>query len=116
MVASVLVSVISMISFPKQCLVSAANGYDDYYKQAATDDAGASSSTDDASANQYEAAATNDYTAVADDTYSSSGGSSGSNAYEYEQSQYQNTDDDTFHWNSNKGLDGVSVMPLSCIN
>ncbi|KAL7565641.1 hypothetical protein ACA910_018999 [Epithemia clementina (nom. ined.)] len=30
--------------------------------------------------------------------------------------QYANTDDDVFHWNSNVGFDGVSVMPVSCIN
>lgn len=25
-------------------------------------------------------------------------------------------DDDLFHWNSNVGFDGVSMMPVSCIN
>lgn len=28
----------------------------------------------------------------------------------------QNIDDDMFHWSENIGFDGVSVMPLSCIN
>lgn len=27
-----------------------------------------------------------------------------------------NIDDDMFHWSDNIGFDGVSVMPLSCIN
>lgn len=29
---------------------------------------------------------------------------------------YQYSDDDVFHWNQNVGFDGVSIMPLSCIN
>ena len=37
-------------------------------------------------------------------------------AYQQEQNQYEITDDDVFHWDENVGFDGVSVMPLSCIN
>jgi hypothetical protein len=66
-----------------------------------------------ASANN-DAAAGDDGNSAANDDQSSS--SSSSNSYENEQKQYQNADDDTFHWNSNIGFDGVSVMPLSCIN
>ena len=38
--------------------------------------------------------------------------------YLQELHQYGNVNDDTFYWNSNNnvGFDGVSVMPLSCIN
>jgi hypothetical protein len=37
--------------------------------------------------------------------------------YAKERQNYQNGgDDDTFHWNSNVGFEGVSVMPVSCIN
>jgi hypothetical protein len=69
-------------------------------------DDGAANANDDAAA-----AAADDGNAAANDDQSSS-----SNSYENEQKQYQNTDDDSFHWNSNIGFDGVSVMPLSCIN
>ena len=82
-----------------------ANVNNDDAAQAAGDDAAAEESNDDAAA----AAETTDD--------NSSGSSSSSNsAYENEQQQYQDTDDDTFHWNQNIGFDGVSVMPLSCIN
>ena len=61
---------------------------------------------DDAAGDDGNAAAAND----------DGSSSSSSNSYQNEQKQYQNADDDTFHWNSNIGFDGVSVMPLSCIN
>ncbi|KAL3941938.1 MAG: hypothetical protein SGBAC_003794 [Bacillariaceae sp.] len=43
----------------------------------------------------------------------------GGNGEEYADdwaSSGQNYDDDMFHWSDNIGFDGVSVMPLSCIN
>jgi hypothetical protein len=33
-----------------------------------------------------------------------------------DEQSYQYSDDDVFHWNQNVGFDGVSIMPLSCIN
>jgi len=36
--------------------------------------------------------------------------------YHKEQQQYQNHDDDVFQWSGNNGFNGVSVMPVSCIN
>ena len=48
-----------------------------------------------------------------DAAYGSSGDDQVSNE---EAAAYANADDDVFHWNSNVGFDGVSVMPLSCIN
>ncbi|CAB9503732.1 expressed unknown protein (Partial), partial [Seminavis robusta] len=43
-------------------------------------------------------------------------GNGGGDAVQAEQAAYANADDDVFHWNSNVGFDGVSVMPISCIN
>jgi hypothetical protein len=40
----------------------------------------------------------------------------GTSSYQKEKAQYENIDDDKFHWNQNIGFDGVSIMPLSCIN
>lgn len=39
-----------------------------------------------------------------------------SSGYQKEQQQYQDKDDDLFHWDQNVGFDGVSVMPISCVN
>ena len=115
---SVLVAFLSLLYFPDHRLQVEAANYDDYYKksddQSSNDDAYVAAAADDANSaadDQYavaSASATDD-AVVTDDKYSSS-------AYQKEQQQYQNTDDDTFHWNSNIGFDGVSVMPLSCIN
>lgn len=79
---------------------------DDTYTAAAADDQyAAAAATDDASGDDYY---------NANDDQSSSGG--GDDAYVKEQEMYQKSDDDLFHWNANVGFDGVSVMPLSCIN
>jgi hypothetical protein len=32
------------------------------------------------------------------------------------QNKKNNADDDVFHWNTNVGFGGISIMPLSCIN
>jgi hypothetical protein len=99
---------VTLLSFRDEAIVYAS---DDYYA-AQVDDAG--DNADEEVAGDDGNAATDDNSAVSyDDKYSSS---SSSTSYEIEQKQYQNTDDDTFHWNSNIGFDGVSVMPLSCIN
>ena len=79
----------------------------------ANDDNYAANADDGNAANDDNAADDNN---ESNDDTSSSSSSSSSSSYENEQKQYQNTDDDTFHWNSNIGFDGVSVMPLSCIN
>ena len=90
----VLVAFIGLLSLPDQgSMVKAANYYnDDQYN-----DYGNNYGADDVAANGDDAAAQDD-------------------AYASEAEQYQNNDDDTFHWNENIGFDGVSVMPISCIN
>ena len=96
----ILVTLISFFSFRVETFVRA--GDDNYAAQ-----------VDDADANNDDAAAA----ANGDDAAVEANDDNSSNsAYEYEQKQYQDTDDDTFHWNQNIGFDGVSVMPLSCIN
>ena len=92
-------------------------GGDDYY--ANNDDGGNNYNNDDTDdagnaynddANEYNVYNNDD----ADDDANGYGGDKGySNA---EAAAYANVDDDVFHWNSNVGFDGVSVMPISCIN
>jgi hypothetical protein len=96
-------------------LVAAANGNGDdaYY-------------TDDANANgdDYENSNAQNYNnqvyaddAAGDDYYNNQYKNE-DDAYAKERQNYQKSggDDDTFHWNSNEGFEGVSVMPVSCIN
>lgn len=90
----VLVAFIGLLSLPDQgSMVKAAN----YYNDDKYNDYGNNYGADDVVANGDDAAAQDD-------------------AYASEAEQYQNNDDDTFHWNENIGFDGVSVMPISCIN
>jgi hypothetical protein len=89
------------------------NGNDAYY-------------TDDANANgdDYENQNSQNYNnqvyaddAAGDDYYNNQY-KNADDSYAKEMQSYQNNggDDDTFHWNSNEGFEGVSVMPVSCIN
>lgn len=108
----ILLALVSFLSFRQEGLVCA--GDDNYAAQADdgnvnNDDAAEAANGDDAAA----AEESNDDAAAAE---TNDDNNSGSSAYENEQKQYQDTDDDTFHWNQNIGFDGVSVMPLSCIN
>jgi hypothetical protein len=107
----ILVTLASFLTLKQGGLVCA--GDDNYAAQAddgnvKNDDAAAAANGDDAAAAEES---TDDAAAESNDDISSS-----SSAYENEQKQYQDADDDTFHWNQNIGFDGVSVMPLSCIN
>jgi hypothetical protein len=91
------------------------NNNDDKNGAAAVDDAAAA----EYYANQYNNQQNNqnsngDNNGGGGDDYSS--GSNQNDAYKQERNQYQNADDDTFHWNANVGFEGVSVMPVSCIN
>lgn len=109
----ILLALVSFLSFRQEGLVCA--GDDNYAAQADdgnvnNDDVAEAANGDDAAA----AEESNDDAAAAAETTDDN--NSGSSAYENEQKQYQDTDDDTFHWNQNIGFDGVSVMPLSCIN
>lgn len=79
----------------------AANNYDDAY---AADDAAAAN--DDAVANDDAAVADDFYAAEDDDATEEADDGNAAAA----------VDDDVFHWDQNVGFDGVSVMPLSCIN
>ena len=106
----ILITLISFLSFREEAFVCAnddAVQADDGNVNNNNDDAAAAANGDDA------AEASNDDAAAAAETNDDA---SSNNAYENEQKQYQDTDDDTFHWNQNIGFDGVSVMPLSCIN
>ena len=105
----ILVTLISLLSFREDTLVCA--GDDNYAAQA--DDANAKNDDAAAAANGDDAAAADSTDDAATETTDDN---SSNSAYENEQNQYQDTDDDTFHWNQNIGFDGVSVMPLSCIN
>ena len=49
------------------------------------------------------------------DYYTDDGGNGETYADDWVASN-QNIDDDMFHWSDNIGFDGVSIMPLSCIN
>ena len=110
---------ISLFSLRDYALVGA-NDDDAAAAQQAADDANvnnddaAQAAGDDAAAAAAEES--NDDAAAAETNDDNNSGSSSNSAYENEQQQYQDTDDDTFHWNQNIGFDGVSVMPLSCIN
>ena len=77
-------------------LYNNANQYDDYNNNQYNNNQQA----DDAGQAGYD-----DYFKHADD-----------DAYINEKEAFYNKDDDTFHWNANVGFDGVSVMPISCIN
>lgn len=143
LVMTMIVFVLTVLLFPKQS-VDGANSNDDYYADvddsvsqgnqddgsssnsaatddansgyfAANDDVSSASAGDNANANQ-NSAADDLYVANDDNTSYSSSNSGSDNSYQKEQKQYQNADDDVFHWNANIGFDGVSVMPLSCIN
>jgi hypothetical protein len=59
---------------------------------------------------------TDDYALNNGDGQQSSNADDGTSSYQKEKAQYENIDDDKFHWNQNIGFDGVSIMPLSCIN
>lgn len=79
-----------------------------YYNAYNNDDAAANGNNDDAN-NQNDDAnangANNDgNNGAADDEYNA------------EKEQFQDADDDSFTWKDNVGFDGVSIMPLSCIN
>ena len=109
-----LVTFITFLSFIEETLVCAS---DDAAQQADdanvnNDDAAVAANGDDAVAAAEES--NDDAAAAAEETNDDN--TSSNSAYENEQKQYQDTDDDTFHWNQNIGFDGVSVMPLSCIN
>lgn len=111
----ILISLLSLVSLRQNASVCASDDAaqvdDGVYGNVNNDDAAAAAVDDDAAKNSAQG---DDNNAGADDNSGSS--SSSSSSYENEQKQYQNTDDDTFHWNDNIGFDGVSVMPLSCIN
>jgi hypothetical protein len=73
------------------------------------------------------AAAANDDAAAGDDADADGeGDEDGNNAAEEadQPANYKDADDDVFrwdqnvgfHWDQNVGFDGVSVMPLSCVN
>jgi len=83
------------------------NGGDDAY-QAVADDAVAAyngNQNDDQANNQQ-----------ADQNYDDYFKHNNDDAYKNEQENYYAKDDDTFHWNANVGFDGVSFMPVSCVN
>lgn len=105
----------------------------------AADDANAAANDDAAAAGDDAAAAAGDDAAAAaaddgnggggddfagDDYYGSDDDEAAYNgddnayykAYQNEKRSYQYSDDDVFHWNQNIGFDGVSILPLSCIN
>jgi len=94
-------------------------GDDQYY----ADDAYAAAAYDDAAGDDAAAAADDQYAAGddaaanGDDYYSANDDDAGGNDdYAKKQQNDYVADDDLFHWNANVGFDGVSVMPLSCIN
>jgi len=100
----VLVSFLALLSFPDRgTLVLAAD--DDYN---GNDDAN-NNQNDDAVANDDANNQGDDFYADNDDNYQYDEAANG-------EGQYRDLDDDTFHWNANVGFDGVSVMPISCIN
>jgi hypothetical protein len=101
------------------------NSYNKYYQTqaptyaAATTDDGKSGDdyyTDDVTDDAETAAATDDATNATDDYYTNQYKQTTNDNYSKEKKNYQNADDDKFHWNSNVGFDGVSFMPVSCIN
>jgi hypothetical protein len=117
-------------------LAAASNYYnDDYYQDdtTKTDDNNNdnTNTNDDASNNQNRNNGNDDryddtYTNYQGDTYATyTGDDAAQSEYVWNQeddaaassssSQYQE-DDDLFHWNSNVGFSGVSIMPVSCVN
>ena len=65
-----------------------------------------------------------DGNAAVDDAYAANGDDAAAvndDAIQQQQVAYDDQmdaawEDDLFHWNSNVGFDGVSIMPVSCIN
>jgi hypothetical protein len=121
-----LASILIFISIPSWQNGLVAAGDDAYY----TDDANANGNdayyTDDdgnANGDDYENQNAQNYNNQvyaddgAGDDYYNNQYKNEDDAYAKERQNYQNGgDDDTFHWNSNVGFEGVSVMPVSCIN
>ena len=104
-------------------LAQAANNNYNYNNDDLTDDAsGSSNSTDDATqTDDANAQRDDDYYKLNDDgddaAYNGDDDDASSAAYySKERGSYTFSDDDSFHWNNNIGFDGVSILPLSCIN
>lgn len=98
-------------------VVSAGNNYND--------DANNNNNNNNAYNNQNDdAASANKDAAAADDFYAAGDDDAGENTGEGAQANDIVADDDVFrwdqnvgfHWDQNVGFDGVSVMPLSCVN
>jgi hypothetical protein len=124
-----LASLLVFLTIPSRQGGLVAAGDDAYYNDDANANANANGDdayyTDDANANgdDYENSNAQNYNnqvytddAAGDDYYNNQYKNE-DDAYAKERQNYQNNgDDDTFHWNSNEGFEGVSVMPVSCIN
>jgi hypothetical protein len=84
-------------------------GDDDYNQKNRYGDDDAYAAADDYQSNQQNMY--NAQNAYGDDYFNHQ-----DDAYRNEQQAFQYNDDDSFHWNTNVGFDGVSVLPLSCVN
>jgi len=93
------------------------NNNDDYNSYAGNDDASANDDGNNQNQNQNQANyRDDDYYLRNKQYYVDDDTANQDDAYQKEQEQYQDKDDDEFHWDENMGFDGVSIMPLSCIN
>jgi hypothetical protein len=109
---------------PVSYLATASNYYeDDYY---AADDGNnygnnaGNQQGDDAAANNGDDASNSGGDDASSSSSSSNSNSESSNYYEnylddWKASNLSN-EDDQFHWSTNDGFDGVSIMPISCVN
>jgi hypothetical protein len=137
-VAAAFLGIVSVVPRQGSLYVTAANGYDDYYGYQQNNNG------NDDQYNQQNYQNNGGYddqyqnNAGYDDQYNNGGGGGddfyqaddnydaydgddysvnnrGDDGY-FNQNQYQDNDDDTFHWDGDVGFGGVSIMPLSCIN
>lgn len=89
--------------------------YDDYYGNG--DDGKNNYNNDDNDDANDDANDDGGYNVYNNDDVNDDGDDGADKGYsDAEEAAYANADDDVFHWNSNVGFDGVSVMPISCIN
>jgi hypothetical protein len=132
----VVFAIVAFVTCPLRAVLASDDYYkvDDLYNYAYNGDGGNSSSNNshayngtsggNSSSNKYR---NDDYYKrnkkyYVDDQYYSNknknndGGKTDDNSYQKEQQQYQSHNDDTFHWDNKVGFEGVSVMPVSCIN
>jgi hypothetical protein len=109
---------------PVSYLATASNYYeDDYYaaddaKKYGNDDG--SQQGDDAAANNGDDASNSAGDDARSSSSSSNSNSESSNYYDnylddWKASNLSN-EDDKFHWSTNDGFSGVSIMPISCVN